>query len=238
MRESNLKRGSHYLNLEILLSGCSPFVNVYRLSMSVSPRSCELLDWYGVTVAYETLQQGGRASRDFYNIVIDKIVHVIEDRPLEDVVAGKPLRWFYTLPEGSIITFKQLRELFIKNYSHNRDKEDNLYSLFSLKKMPREKLETFTKKFLELARKLDRLDQKITILAFTNTLLVDVRAKEYLVLNKPTTLDDIIEKVNGYIDLKRMVSDRQKTHKLTLTARDQSICQDFNRAADQRGDRK
>ncbi|KAF6154125.1 hypothetical protein GIB67_016377 [Kingdonia uniflora] len=69
-------------------SGYSPFANAYRPSMPVLPRSCELLDWYGATVAYGTLQQGGRASRDFYNLLIDEIVHVTENGPLEDVVAG------------------------------------------------------------------------------------------------------------------------------------------------------
>ncbi|KAF6164210.1 hypothetical protein GIB67_010180 [Kingdonia uniflora] len=69
-------------------SGCSPFSNVYRPSMPVLPRSCELLNWYGATVAYGTLQQGGRASRDFYNILIDEIAHVTKNGPLEDVVAG------------------------------------------------------------------------------------------------------------------------------------------------------
>ncbi|KAF6157765.1 hypothetical protein GIB67_021897 [Kingdonia uniflora] len=93
MRDNNLKRGSHYSNLEILLSGCSPFANAYRPSMPVPPRSCELLDWYGATVAYRTLQQGGRASRNFYNILIDKIVHVTENGPLEDVIAGEIIVW-------------------------------------------------------------------------------------------------------------------------------------------------
>ncbi|KAF6172437.1 hypothetical protein GIB67_006950 [Kingdonia uniflora] len=70
-------------------SGCSPFANAYRPSMPVLPMSCELLDWYGATVAYETLQQGGRASHDLYNILIDENVHVTENGPLEDVVADK-----------------------------------------------------------------------------------------------------------------------------------------------------
>ncbi|KAF6158990.1 hypothetical protein GIB67_042071 [Kingdonia uniflora] len=74
-------------------SGCSPFANAYRPSMPVLPRSCELLDWYGATVAYGTLQQGGRASRDFYNILIDEIVHVTKNGPLEDVVAGEIIVW-------------------------------------------------------------------------------------------------------------------------------------------------
>ncbi|KAF6167957.1 hypothetical protein GIB67_020527 [Kingdonia uniflora] len=93
MRDSNLKRGSHDSNLEILLNGCSPFANAYRPSIPVPPRSCELLDWYGATVAYGTPQQGRRASRDFYNILIDEIVHVTENRPLEDVIAGEIIVW-------------------------------------------------------------------------------------------------------------------------------------------------
>ncbi|KAF6168442.1 hypothetical protein GIB67_004994 [Kingdonia uniflora] len=56
--------------------------------MPILPRSCELLDWYGTTFAYGTLQQGGRASRDFYNILIDEIVHLTENGPLEDAVTA------------------------------------------------------------------------------------------------------------------------------------------------------
>ncbi|KAF6156072.1 hypothetical protein GIB67_028792 [Kingdonia uniflora] len=108
MYESNLKRGSHYSNLEVLLVsykchtsdietssriGCSPFANTYRPSMLVPPRSCKLLNWYGVIVAYGILQQDGRALRNFYNILIDEIVHVIEDGPLEDVVVGEIIVW-------------------------------------------------------------------------------------------------------------------------------------------------
>ncbi|KAF6150938.1 hypothetical protein GIB67_026859 [Kingdonia uniflora] len=74
-------------------SGCSPFANAYRPSMPVLPMSCELLDWYGATVAYGTLQQGGRASHDFYNILIDEIVYITENGPLEDVVAGEIIIW-------------------------------------------------------------------------------------------------------------------------------------------------
>ncbi|KAF6151731.1 hypothetical protein GIB67_002014 [Kingdonia uniflora] len=78
---------------DISNSGCSPFGNAYCPSMPVLPRSCELLDLYGVTVAYRTLQQGGRASRDFNNKLIYEIVHVIEGGPLDDVVAGEIIVW-------------------------------------------------------------------------------------------------------------------------------------------------
>ncbi|KAF6172016.1 hypothetical protein GIB67_029434 [Kingdonia uniflora] len=101
-------------------------------------------------------------------------------------LSGKPLRCFHMLPEGSITTFKKLRKLFDENYLYNRDKEENLYSLFSLMHIQRGKLDTFTKKFMELTRKVDKLDQKITILAINNALHIDGRAKEYHVLIKPT----------------------------------------------------
>ncbi|KAF6159534.1 hypothetical protein GIB67_032305 [Kingdonia uniflora] len=74
-------------------SGCSTFAKAYRLSMSALPKSCELLDWYGVIVSYGTLQKGGRALQNFYNILIYEIVHVKEDGPFEDVVAGEIIVW-------------------------------------------------------------------------------------------------------------------------------------------------
>ncbi|KAF6151091.1 hypothetical protein GIB67_042426, partial [Kingdonia uniflora] len=74
-------------------SGCSPFANSYHPSMPVPSRSCELLDWYGAIITYGTLQQGGRASRDFYNILIDEIADVTKNGPLEDVAAGEIIVW-------------------------------------------------------------------------------------------------------------------------------------------------
>ncbi|KAF6152701.1 hypothetical protein GIB67_021361 [Kingdonia uniflora] len=74
-------------------SGCPPFANAYRPSMQVLPRSCKLLDYYGANVAYGTLQQGGRASSEFYKILINEIVDVAENGPLEDVVAGEIILW-------------------------------------------------------------------------------------------------------------------------------------------------
>ncbi|KAF6157726.1 hypothetical protein GIB67_037299, partial [Kingdonia uniflora] len=73
---------------------------------------------------------------------------------------------------------------------------------------PGEKLETFTRKFFGLARKLDNLDKKITISAFTNALLIDGRVKEHLILNKPQTLEDMMEKVNNFIDLERLTTEK------------------------------
>ncbi|KAF6138498.1 hypothetical protein GIB67_022532 [Kingdonia uniflora] len=92
-KATNTNLQSQLKSLGEQLSGCSPFANVYRPSIPVLPRSCELLDWYGATVAYGTLLQGGRASRDFYNILIDEIVHVTGNGPLEDVVAGEIIVW-------------------------------------------------------------------------------------------------------------------------------------------------
>ncbi|KAF6146784.1 hypothetical protein GIB67_007498 [Kingdonia uniflora] len=107
---------------------------------------------------------------------------------------GEPLRWFHSLLEDSILTFDQLQKQFIKMYAHNKDKEENLYYVISLKHSQGEKLETFAKKFLELTRKVDNLDQKIVVTAFTNALQLDCKAKEHLFLNKPATLEDMITK--------------------------------------------
>ncbi|KAF6168273.1 hypothetical protein GIB67_014508 [Kingdonia uniflora] len=92
-------------------------------------------------------------------------------------------------------------------------------SLVSVVQSQGEKLEDFSKKFLELARKVDNLDQKTAVTAFTNTFWLDCKAKEYLVLNKPTTLEEMITKVKGYVDLERMMSERQKSTKSVLSTK-------------------
>ncbi|KAF6168496.1 hypothetical protein GIB67_001371 [Kingdonia uniflora] len=108
---------------------------------------------------------------------------------------------------------------FIKTYAHNRDKEENLYTLIGLKQLHGEKLEDFSKKFLELARKVDNLDQKTAVTAFTNALRFNCKAKKYIFLNKPTKLEEMITKVNSYVDLKRMMSERQKSTKSVLSTK-------------------
>ncbi|KAF6169436.1 hypothetical protein GIB67_021439 [Kingdonia uniflora] len=80
-------------------------------------------------------------------------------------------------------------------YAHNRDKEENLYYLISLKQSQREKLEAFAKKFLDLPRKVDNLYQKIAVTAFTNALQLKCKAKEHIFLNKPMTSEDMITKI-------------------------------------------
>ncbi|KAF6158347.1 hypothetical protein GIB67_022427 [Kingdonia uniflora] len=82
-----------------------------------------------------------------------------------------------------------------------------------------DKLEAFVKKFLGLARKVDNLDQKIVVAAFTNALQLDYKAKEHLFLNKPPTLEDLITKVYSYVDLERMMSERQKSTKSALSTK-------------------
>ncbi|KAF6135633.1 hypothetical protein GIB67_028204 [Kingdonia uniflora] len=141
-------------------------------------------------------------------------------------------------PRDSILTFDQLQKIFVKTYAHHKDKEENLYTLISLKQAQEKKLKVFSKKFLELARKVDNLDKKITVSAFTNTLQLDCKAKEHLFLNKPSTLEDTMEKVYGYIDLERMMSERHKFTKNVLTAKGPLTDRNRKRSNDAQGDKK
>ncbi|KAF6150808.1 hypothetical protein GIB67_020891 [Kingdonia uniflora] len=138
----------------------------------------------------------------------------------------EPLCWFHSLPKVSIHTFEQLQKIFIKAYAHNKDKEENLYSLISLKQAHGDKPEEFSKKFLELARKVNNLDQKTAVSAFTNALQFNCKAKEHLFLKKPKTLEDMIEKVNNYINLERMMPEPNKPVKAVHSTKAPST--DFN----------
>ncbi|KAF6148814.1 hypothetical protein GIB67_014185, partial [Kingdonia uniflora] len=150
----------------------------------------------------------------------------------------EPLCWFHSLPEGLIHSFELLQKIFIKAYAHNKDKEENLYSLISLKQTHGEKLEEFSKKFLELARKVDNLDQKIAMFAFTNALQFNCKAKEYLFLKKPKTLEDMIKKVNNYIDLERMMPEPNKPAKAVYNTKAYSTDFNNNRSSSEPGNPK
>ncbi|KAF6148630.1 hypothetical protein GIB67_042589, partial [Kingdonia uniflora] len=96
-----------------------------------------------------------------------------------------------------------------------------------------ENLEAFAKKFLELTRKVDNLDKKTAVTAFTNTFKLDCKAKEHLFINKPATLEDMITKVNSYVDLERMMSKRYKSTKSVLTTKGPSTDQSSEPKKDQ-----
>ncbi|KAF6143236.1 hypothetical protein GIB67_039019 [Kingdonia uniflora] len=158
--------------------------------------------------------------------------------PYQSPIPGRdePLRWFHSLPEGSIHTFEQLQKIFIKAYAHNKDKEENLHSLITLKQTHGEKLEEFSMKYLELARMVDNLDQKTAVSTFTNALKFNCKAKEYLFLKKPKTLEDMIENVNNYIDLERMMPEPNKPIKAVHNTKDPSIDFNNNRSSSEPGD--
>ncbi|KAF6136415.1 hypothetical protein GIB67_019298 [Kingdonia uniflora] len=151
---------------------------------------------------------------------------------------NEPLRLFHSFPEGSIHTFEQLQKIFIKAYAYNKDKEENLYSLISPKQTHGEKLEEFSKKFLKLSRKVDNQDQKIAVSAFTNALQFNCKAKEYLSLKKPKILEDMIEKVNNYIDLERIMPEPNKPVKAVHSTKAPSTDFNNNRSSSKPGNLK
>ncbi|KAF6148161.1 hypothetical protein GIB67_011936 [Kingdonia uniflora] len=81
-------------------------------------------------------------------------------------------------------------------------------------------------------------DKKITISAFTNPLLIDGRVKENLVLNKPLTLEDMIEKVNNFIDLERLTTKKPKPQRITLPTKCHPEERAHNNNKDYGGDKK
>ncbi|KAF6146318.1 hypothetical protein GIB67_042360 [Kingdonia uniflora] len=77
-------------------------------------------------------------------------------------------------------------------------------ALFNFQKSPNETLEAFTKRFLGESRKVENLDCANAVLTYSNALPDNNRVKEYIVLHKPKTLEEMLSKVNRYIDLERL----------------------------------
>ncbi|KAF6168455.1 hypothetical protein GIB67_005007, partial [Kingdonia uniflora] len=177
-------------------------------------------------IKYKGADPGQHVQQFRYSLGLYSNLNHILYRIFATSLQDEPLRWFHSLPEGSIHTFEQLQKVFIKAYAHNKDKEGNLYSLISLKQTHGEKLEEFFKKFLELAQKVDNLDQKTVVFTFTNALQLNCKTKEYLFLKKLKTFEDLIEKVNNYIDLERMMPEPNKPVKAVDNTKASST--DFN----------
>ncbi|KAF6137721.1 hypothetical protein GIB67_032610 [Kingdonia uniflora] len=182
--------------------------------------------------------QGSPIAKELFDMNIPTGFHAPKIIKYKGTDPGQHIQQFHDSLEGLIHTFEQLQKIFIKAYAHNKDKEENLYSLISLKQTHGEKLEDFSKKFLELARKVDNQDQKTAVSAFTNALQFNCKAKEYLFLKKPKTLKDMIEKVNNYIDLERMMPELSKPAKAVHNTKAPSTDFNNNRSSSEPGDLK
>ncbi|KAF6147853.1 hypothetical protein GIB67_014433 [Kingdonia uniflora] len=189
-------------------------------------------------IKYKGIDSGQRVQQFRDSLGLYSNLNNILCRLFATSLQDEPLCWFHFLSEDSIHTFEQLQKIFIKAYAHNKDKEENLYSLISLKQAQGEKLEVFSKKFLELARKVNNLDQKTAMSTFTNALQFNCKAKEYLFLKKPKTLEDMIEKVNNYINLERMMPELNKPIKAVLNTKVSSTDSNNNHSSSDPGDPK
>ncbi|KAF6162438.1 hypothetical protein GIB67_017326 [Kingdonia uniflora] len=64
------------------------------------------------------------------------------------------------------------------------------------------------------------------------------RVKDHLILNKPQTLEDIKEKVNNFIDLERLITEKQKPQRIALFTNDHTGERTRNNSKDYGGDKK
>ncbi|KAF6146969.1 hypothetical protein GIB67_036688 [Kingdonia uniflora] len=158
------------------------------------------------------------ADRHRQNQAIDELRNTVRElqrlQPLEAARPSQapdpsPFRWYHNLPNGSIRSFEQLSQLFIAQFAFNKDREVRVDALFNFRKTCNETLEAFTKRFLDESRKIKNLDCANAVLAYSNALPDHCRVKEYLVLHKPRTLEEMLSKVNDYIDLERLHKSRK-----------------------------
>ncbi|KAF8400326.1 hypothetical protein HHK36_013623 [Tetracentron sinense] len=105
---------------------------------------------------------------------------------------GKALVWFHRLSKGSISSLEELNAAFILQYIANQKKPSNKDSLFAMKDRDNESLRDFVYRFREKVQSIEDCENKTTIVAIINALLVGSQLYKSLVKNHPDKLDELL----------------------------------------------
>ena len=109
--------------------------------------------------------------------------------------------WFTQLEPGSIINFKELSAVFLKQYSILMDKSISDIDLWNLSQGPNESLRIFITKFKGVLSKLPRILQQSALSALQKGLWHDSRFKEDPILHKPDTIQDALFRANNWMEV-------------------------------------
>ncbi|XP_016647180.1 PREDICTED: uncharacterized protein LOC107880377 [Prunus mume] len=99
--------------------------------------------------------------------------------------------WFYTLPSGSISSFKELAYVFTKEYTSYRTIKKNPNHLFNLRKKYDESLRDYIKRFKAERANIIRCDDRIASSAFKRGLPIECELYRELTISPYQTLVEV-----------------------------------------------
>ncbi|XP_061368778.1 uncharacterized protein LOC133311701 [Gastrolobium bilobum] len=119
------------------------------------------------------------------------------------------LEWFTTLPVNSIDSWSELSLRFIQQFAHCGPLPKTTHNLCGVRQKPGEKVREYYERFQAEARQVKGLENQTYLLLFTTGLqpggLADSLAKK-----GPATKEDLMERIQKYIDLEEFKSSQKQ----------------------------
>jgi len=111
-----------------------------------------------------------------------------------------PLKWFCTLPQGSITSWKQLRNSFIAKFQVHRVIPRSDADLMALRMKRTESIAQFVKRFWTVYSQIEEASNTIAIESFQQALLPGSELRKDLVLHPVVTMKALVARVNRFIE--------------------------------------
>ncbi|XP_061357283.1 uncharacterized protein LOC133301643 [Gastrolobium bilobum] len=119
------------------------------------------------------------------------------------------LEWYTGLPVNSIDSWADLSLRFIQQFAHCRPQPKTTLNLCGVRQKPGEKVRDYYERFQAEARQVKGFENQTYLLLFTTGLqpggLADSLAKK-----RPTTKEELMERIQKYIDLEEFRSSQRK----------------------------
>ncbi|GFS43551.1 hypothetical protein Acr_00g0085730 [Actinidia rufa] len=140
------------------------------------------------------------------------------------------LKWFDRLSPGSIESFYQLTESFVARFVINTKVPKAVGSLLTLKKSKNESIRNYNKRYWETYNEIEECSEEMAVASYKLGLAPGDKLWENLTLDPPTSLRDLMSRVEMFAHLEDDVRQAEKTKAKLVAARLQSKGKKTDRA--------
>ncbi|XP_021863562.2 uncharacterized protein [Spinacia oleracea] len=153
----------------------------------------------------------------------------------QTTLSGVAADWYKKLPAGSIFSFRQIQEDFVRRFISNVERKKTSGELMSISQRPKEPLREYLTRFNNESITIPDLQQEIAVLALLRG-MQECEFKRYLGRKSFTNLGEALKKANEYIrsDELMLISHPSMGGQVSQPARkDQGLSQQHNFKKDQ-----
>ncbi|XP_020978030.1 uncharacterized protein LOC110271446 [Arachis ipaensis] len=130
---------------------------------------------------------------------LEGVGDAVRCRAFPVTLAGPAIRWFNTLPQGSITTFADISQKFLSRFTTHIAKAKHPINLLGVTQKPGEPTRKFLDRFNDECLKIDGLTDSVASLCLTNGLLNE-DFRKYLTTKPVWTMQEIQSIAKEYIN--------------------------------------